>query len=387
MLLSHLNHLTRAAAAGVLSILTPALTGADVVISDPETLPPENHPTFLPTSSSKRDCENIVKGIIRNQVAGLLSSLLLSKENLDPELQNLIPILQNATLALNGMPASSQRRRPRGTRGGGGRQGQRASRTRPALPLRATPNVGRKVAPPSTLPTNLQPPPASLNAHAPSWPRGLSLTKQASSQKQHRRGTHEGRRKQQASRTRPMQLSSRETPNEGPNVCSRTTRTTTNEIPPHLLPRAPSPLNANAPPWPRGQPLPAQALASEGPRHLAHGSRSSPEPLPRFGRGGVHEYPHCGTRISHIPYHGTRSSASPNPLTAVAFTTQRRSSARLSPPNANLDRLEPRQISAASSIRVWTRRIVTPLDHHAPLPSQPFSTCSRRSPIHSYSNA
>jgi len=276
MLLSRLNHLTRAAAAGVFSILAPTPTGADVVISDPETLPP-NHPTFSPTLSSNRNCESIVKGIIRNQVAGLLSSLLLSKETLDPELQNLIPILQNATLALNGMPASSQQRRPRGTRGGAGRQGQRAPRTRPALPLRATPNVGRKVAPPSTLPTNLQPPPASLNAHAPSWPRGLSLTKQASSQKQHRRGTHEGRRKQQASRTGPMQLSSRETPNEGPNVSSRTTRTTTNEIPPHLLPHAPSPLNANAPPWPRGQPLPAQppeqqALASEGTRHRAHGS-------------------------------------------------------------------------------------------------------------------
>jgi len=155
MLLSRLSHFTRSAAAGAFAVLYPALAaeaGADVVISDPGALPPENISASSPTSSPNQD---IVKGLIRNQVAGLLNILLATKETLDPDLQKLIPVLQDANTALKRRPAPAQQQRPRGTRGGG-RQKKSASRAtriiidlsraRACATATLTRNLGRRAA-------------------------------------------------------------------------------------------------------------------------------------------------------------------------------------------------------------------------------------------------
>ena len=257
MLLSRLSHFTRSAAAGAFAVLYPAPAaeaGADAVISDPVALPPDNISASSPTSSPNQD---IVKGLIRNQVAGLLNILLATKETLDPDLQKLIPVLQDANIALKRRPAPAQQQRPRGTRGGG-RQKKSASRATRITSLRAAPTMGSQAAAPKTLPPSRpSPAPTSLDATAPPWPRGQSPPQQAPSQEQHCRRIWGGRRKVVSSRPRPISSSSQESPNEGSNVCLRTTYTTSNDLPPPLPLRAPpSLLNANAPPWPRGQPVP-----------------------------------------------------------------------------------------------------------------------------------
>ncbi len=183
MLLSRLSHFTRSAAAGAFAVLYPAPAaeaGADVVISDPVALPPDNPSASSPTSSPNQD---IVKGLIRNQVAGLLNILLATKETLDPDLQKLIPVLQDANTALKRRPAPAQQQRPRGTRGGG-RQKKSASRATRITSLRAAPTMGSQAAAPKTLPPSRpSPAPTSLDATAPPWPRGQSPPQQAPSPK------------------------------------------------------------------------------------------------------------------------------------------------------------------------------------------------------------
>jgi hypothetical protein len=212
---------------------------SDAVIFDPIALPPQHHSTSSAQTSPPNQA--VINDLIRNQVVGLLNILIATKENSVPDVHNLIPILQKAIVALKGQPTPVQPQLPRGNRGGQRRRKKIASRT------------SRMTLLPSHPPS---PAPKPLNANAPSWPRGQSLSQQAPSQQQHFRGTQGGRRKHEASRPEPMSSSSQETPNEGTNV-SRTTRKRTNNIPSSHPLRAPKVLSAKAPSWPRGQPQPA----------------------------------------------------------------------------------------------------------------------------------